>query len=356
MTKVKYNFSAGPAVLPDSVLRQIQQDVMDWKGTGISIISLNHRSQAFTDLAAKLHQDTRDIMQVPDNYKILWMQGGATMQFSAIPMNLLNGKTEADYVTTGNWSDEAILEGRRYCKVNIIGEGVEAAMAKKWKTSPNAAYVHYTINETSTGIELFHVPDTNDVPLVGDACSMLFARPLEISKFGLIYAAAQKNFGVAGLSCVIVRDDLIGHAMKETPKLLDYKLEADSKSIYNTPPTFAWYVASLILDWVNEQGGIHKVAELNRKKAYLLYDVIDQDDFYQNNIPDFCRSHMNITFQLPSQELLTMFLQEAEALGMSGLPGYRRYGGIRASLYSAMPLEGAQALADLMRSFRKHHG
>ena len=356
-----YNFSAGPSALPEDVLKQAQQELLDWHGLGLSIMEMSHRSKEFVAVATEAEQDLRDLMKIPDNYKVLFMQGGASSQFSMIPMNLLRGKTTADYINTGDWSIKAIKEASRYCDVNVVATTeadnfTSAPAQSELKLNPDAAYVHYTPNETIRGVEFDYIPDTGDVPLVADMSSNILSRPIDVSRFGMIYAGAQKNIGPAGLTVVIVREDLLGDVLPATPALYDYKVNADADSMLNTPPTFGWYLAGLVFKWLKAQGGVEAIAELNRRKAEKLYAAIDGNPFYSNPVAINSRSWMNVPFILANADLDKLFLQEAEEKGLLNLPGHRSVGGMRASIYNAVPEEGVDALIAFMQDFSQRHG
>ena len=356
-----YNFSAGPAALPEAVLQQAQNELLDWHGAGMSVMEMSHRGKEFTAIAAEAERDLRDLLAIPDKYKVLFMQGGATSQFAMVPMNLLRGRPGADYVNTGIWSKKAIKEAGRYGKVNVVASSEDQSFTTipafdSWQCDPEAAYLHYTPNETIGGLEFHSTPETGEVPLVADMSSTILSRPLDVSRFGLIYAGAQKNIGPAGLTIVIVRDDLIGQTLPGTPTMFDYKVHADSDSMNNTPPTFGWYLAGLVFKWLKEQGGLEAMAERNRRKAELLYGTIDQSDFYANPIDPNCRSWMNVPFTLADSELDGTFLKEAAAAGLVGLKGHRSVGGMRASIYNAIPEAGIEALVSFMNEFAARHG
>nr|CAA6813473.1 MAG: Phosphoserine aminotransferase (EC [uncultured Thiotrichaceae bacterium] len=351
-----FNFSAGPAVLPEVVLTQAQQELTDWQDTGMSVMEMSHRGKAFTSIAAQAESDLRELLAIPDNYKVLFLQGGASSQFSMIPMNLLRGKGKADYVNTGDWSRKAIAEAKRYADINIVasseaGNFTDIPDFAEWCCDPDAAYVHYTPNETIRGVEFNWIPDTGDVPLVADMSSTLLSRPFDVSRFGLIYAGAQKNIGPAGLTIVLVRDDLIGQTEVGTPTMFDYAVHAKAGSMYDTPPTYAWYMAGLVFQWLKEQGGLGAIAEINQRKAEKLYQAIDQSDFYSNPVSKACRSWMNVPFVLADSSLDQRFLAEAEAVGLSTLKGHRDLGGMRASIYNSMPEAGVDALIEFMHQF-----
>lgn len=356
-----FNFSAGPAVLPEPVLRQAADEMLDWGGTGQSVMEMSHRSKAFIDIHARAEADLRDLLAIPKNYKVLFMQGGAAGQFGIIPMNLLGDKKSADYVYTGQWSKKAISEAKKFCKVNVAASSEDqnfsyAPPQSAWKLDSNAAYVHYTSNETIGGVEFNWIPETGAVPLVADASSHILSRTLDVAKFGLIYAGAQKNIGPAGLTIVIVRDDLLGKAMPATPEVFNYKVQAEADSMINTPPTYAIYIAGLVFAWLKKQGGIVAIEKQNIAKAKLVYDYLDQSEFYQSPVAKQDRSRMNVPFRLKSESLDEAFLKGAKAAGLVELKGHRSVGGMRASIYNAMPLAGVQALVSYMQDFEKKQG
>ncbi|MEC7545516.1 MAG: 3-phosphoserine/phosphohydroxythreonine transaminase [Pseudomonadota bacterium] len=356
-----FNFCAGPAALPTAVLERAGGELADWHGTGMSIMEMSHRSKEFVSVAEKAEQDLRDLMSIPDNYKVLFMQGGASSQFTMIPMNLLRGGSKADYINTGQWSSKAIKEAKRFCEVNVAAstEGnnfTSAPSQAELNLSPDAAYVHYTPNETIGGVEFDYVPDTGGVPLVADYSSSILSEAIDVSKFGLIYAGAQKNIGPAGLCVVIVREDLLGNTIAGTPTMFDYKVAADNGSMYNTPPTYSWYLAGLVFEWLKEQGGVEAMAELNRRKAEKLYGFIDTNDFYANPVAKNNRSRMNVPFTLADAALDKTFLAESEQAGLMNLAGHRSVGGMRASIYNAVPEDGVDALIAFMADFAKRHG
>ncbi|EDY87720.1 phosphoserine aminotransferase [gamma proteobacterium HTCC5015] len=356
-----FNFSAGPAMLPEAVLKQAADEMLDWHGSGSSIMEMSHRGKEFVSVAAEAEQDLRDLMNIPDNYKVLFLQGGATAQFTAVPMNLLRGKTTADYINTGAWSKKAIAEAKRFCDVNVAASSEAQNFStvpdvSEWNLNPDAAYVHYTPNETIGGVEFDFIPDTGDVPLVADMSSTILSRPIDVSRFGVIYAGAQKNIGPAGVAVVIVRDDLIGELDPRSPGAYDYAKQADADSMLNTPPTYSWYLAGLVFKWLKAQGGLEKMGEINRAKAAKLYSVIDELDFYANPVEPRYRSWMNVPFTLANDELDKLFLEESAKLGLTTLKGHRSVGGMRASIYNAMPAEGVDALIQFMRDFAQKHG
>ncbi|MCP1674795.1 phosphoserine aminotransferase [Natronocella acetinitrilica] len=354
-----YNFSAGPAVLPEAVLRQAADEMLDWQGSGMSVMEMSHRGKEFVSIAAAAEKDLRDLLHVPDNYRVLFLQGGATGMFSAIPMNLLRGRKVADYVNTGSWSKKAIKEAGKYCEVNVAAAAPESELTipprANWKLSADAAYVHYCANETITGVEFHDIPAV-DAPLVADMSSTILSRPVEVSRFGLIYAGAQKNIGPAGLTLVIVRDDLIGECLPVTPGVWDFQAQAEADSMSNTPPTYSWYLAGLVFKWIKEQGGLAAIGELNQRKAGKLYAAIDASPFYSNPVDPACRSWMNVPFVLADAALDERFLAEARQAGLTTLKGHRSVGGMRASLYNAMPEAGVDALIEFMADFERRNG
>jgi phosphoserine aminotransferase len=355
-----FNFAAGPAVLPLEVLEQARDQLLDWQGLGMSVMEVSHRSKAFVAVAHEAEADLRPLLAVPANYKVLFLQGGATGQFDAIPLNLTQADSRADYVNTGAWSKKAIGAARRHCQVNVAADAAASGYndvppQSSWKLTPGACYLHYTPNETIGGVEFPFVPQSN-APLVADMSSTLLSRPIDVSRFGLIYAGAQKNIGPSGLCVVIVREDLIGRARPGTPAVWDFKAMADEGSMLNTPPTFAWYCAGLVFKWLLRQGSLAAMAERNRAKAQLLYDTIDSSaGFYRNPVAADCRSWMNVPFTLAEPALDPTFLGEARAGGLMNLEGHRSVGGMRASIYNAMTLAGVTALTDFMRDFARRH-
>jgi phosphoserine aminotransferase len=351
-----YNFSPGPAMLPLEVLEQVRGELTDWHGSGMSVTEVSHRSREFLAAAERCEADLRELLAIPSSYRVLFLQGGAQGQFAAVPLNLAPAGATVDYLDTGSWSRRAIDEAGHYARVVTVADGGgEKCRAipppATWRRSPAAAYLHYVANETISGVEFHFYPDSGAVPLVADCSSTLLSRPIAIERFGLIYAGAQKNLGIAGLTIVIVREDLLGRARPETPGVLNYTLQAAAGSMFNTPATFSWYVAGLVLQWVKRAGGIAAMAERNRAKAEMLYGYIDGSEFYRNEIAADCRSWMNVTFRLPNAELETRFAQEASAAGLTNLAGHRSVGGLRASIYNAMPLEGVASLVAFMRAF-----
>ena len=356
-----FNFSAGPATLPVEVLEQARDELLNWHGSGMSVMEMSHRGKEYMSIHAEAEADLRELMGIPANYKVLFLQGGATSQFAAIPMNLLRGKTSADYLNTGEWSKKAIKEAKKYGAVNVVASSEDknfsyAPTQDAWKLDPDAAYVHYTSNETIGGVELFWTPQTGDVPLVVDMSSNILSRPIDVSEFGLIYFGAQKNVGPAGLTIVIVRDDLLGQTVKGTPTMFDYKTHADNDSMYNTPPTYAIYIAGLVFKMLKAKGGLAAMEKTNRAKAQLLYDALDASSFFVSPVARENRSLMNIPFTLKDASLDDEFIKAAKARGIIQIKGHRSVGGMRASIYNAMPIEGVKALVELMKDFEKQHG
>jgi phosphoserine aminotransferase len=355
-----FNFSAGPAALPAEVLGQLREEMLDWHGQGMSVMEMSHRGKAFVGIAQQAEADLRELLAVPANYRVLFLQGGATAQFAAIPYNLTTPDSVADYVNTGAWSKKAIGEAKRYCKVNVAADagGNYSTVPERagWKLTPGAAYVHYTPNETIGGVEFHSVPDVGDVPLVADMSSTILSRPIDVSRFGVIYAGAQKNIGPAGLVVVIVREDLLGRARPDTPTVFDWKAMAADGSMLNTPATYSWYVAGAVFQWIKRQGGLAAMERHNRAKAEKLYAVIDGSGFYRNPVAKDARSWMNVPFVLPNADLDKPFLEGAKAAGLVALEGHRSVGGMRASIYNAMPMAGVEALVEYMKEFQRRHG
>lgn len=356
-----YNFSAGPAALPLSVLERARDELIDFAGCGMSIMEVSHRGGEFREVARACEERLRRLLGIGEDYRILFLQGGAQMQFSAIALNLLPEGGSADYVDTGSWSAKAIAEAARYGEVNVVASSkandyFSIPPPDEWRRDPGAAYLHYTPNETIGGVEFHFVPDGNGVPVVADMSSTILSRPLDVSRFGLIYAGAQKNIGIAGLTVVIVHESLLGRARASTPALLNYKVQADSGSMANTAPTFAWYMAGLVFAWLEEQGGLEVMAQRNRCKAETLYACLDASNFYANPVAEECRSWMNVPFTLADETLDPVFLAEASAAGLSGLKGHRSMGGMRASIYNAMTQEGVEALVAFMQDFEHRKG
>jgi len=357
-----FNFSAGPATLPEAVLKQAQDEMLDWHGSGMSVMEMSHRGKEFMSIAAEAEQDLRKLMSIPENYKVLFLQGGASTQFAMVPMNLLAGKDSADYLLTGHWSKKAVAEAKRFSKVNVAvdtsgNKFTDIPEQSEWTLDKNAAFVHYTPNETIAGVEFQDIPDVGDVPLVADMSSEIISRPIDVSRFGVIYAGAQKNIGPAGLTIAIVRDDLIGKAGDNVPAMLNYQTFAENDSMYNTPPTYAWYIAGLVFKWVLDKGGVEAMAKINQDKAGKLYDAIDNSGgFYRNPVAVKYRSLMNVPFVLKDDALDKEFLSEAGEAGLAQLKGHRSVGGMRASIYNAMPEAGIDALVNFMQDFMKRKG
>ena len=356
-----YNFSAGPAVLPKDVLKQAREELLDWHGSGMSVMEMSHRGKEFLSIAGQAEADLRELLSIPDNYRVLFLQGGATSQFAMVPLNLLRGKQQADYINTGAWSKKAIAEAGRYCEVNVAASAEDSRFSsipafETWQLNRDAAYVHYTPNETIGGVEFHWVPDTGDVPLVADMSSTILSRPIDVSRYGVIYAGAQKNIGPAGLTVVIVRDDLIGNTLAGTPSMYDYQLHADNGSMLNTPPTYGWYLAGLVFAWLKQQGGLDAMAEINRRKSGHLYAVVAGSAFYNSPVDVDCQSWMNVPFTLADADLDSEFLAQARTAGLLNLKGHRSVGGMRASIYNAMPEAGVAALIDFMGEFERTHG
>jgi len=346
-------------VLPLEVLEQAQAELPDWQASGMSVMEISHRSKAFMQVAAEAEADLRDLLSIPPHYKVLFMQGGASAHFSLVPMNLAATQSTVDYLNTGHWSQRAIAEAQRYCTVHVAGDAggsyTRVPPQSELRFSEAAAYVHYTPNETISGVEFGYEPQTGGAPLVADMSSSILSQPIDVGKFGLIYAGAQKNIGPSGLAVVIVRDDLIGHARPETPRVFDYRAIADNQSMLNTPPTFAWYMAGLVFKWLKKGGGLAAMAARNRIKSQTLYAAIDGSPLYRNSLAKDARSRMNVTFTLAKPELDRPFVAEAAAAGLHGLAGHRVSGGMRASIYNAMPLAGVEALIAFMREFENRY-
>lgn len=362
MSKI-FNFSAGPAMLPTAVMEQAKSEFCNWQGLGVSVMEVSHRSPEYVAMAATAEQDLRDLMDIPDNYKVLFCHGGGRGQFASVPLNLLGDKLDADYILTGQWSKLAVIEAKKHARISetdimtTTSEGkITVKPSAEWPINAGAAYLHYCPNETIEGIEIFDVPETGVVPLVADMSSTILSRPIDVSKFAIIYAGAQKNIGPAGLSIVIVREDLIGYARKTIPSIFDYAVQAKTDSMFNTPPTYAWYLAGLVFKWLKEQGGLVEVEKNNIAKATLLYNFIDYSNFYSNNIDKSVRSRMNVPFTLANEDLNDTFLAEAKKAGLLTLKGHKLVGGMRASIYNAMPIEGVQALVDFMQVFENKNG
>ncbi len=356
-----YNFSSGPAILPESVLAIAREEMLSWHGRGYSIMEASHRSPEFVAIMDETEELLRELLSIPGYYRVLLLQGGAHLQFSMVPLNLLGPKFHADYVFSGIWSSKAAEEARRFCEVKVVADNAAGGHATlpqqdELRLDPAAAYVHYCSNETINGLEFSYVPDTGSVPLVADMSSHFLSRTIDVTRFGLIYASAQKNLGPAGLTVVIVRADLVGHCSPRWPTMLDYRTHADAQSSYNTPPTYAVYIANLVLNWLKEQGGLAAIERQNMEKSGLLYAAIDRSGFYTNRISVRDRSRMNVPFSLADARLDAVFLDEAEQHGLVQLKGHRLLGGMRASIYNAMPVAGVCALVDFMQEFERRHG
>ena len=353
-----FNFSAGPAMLPAEVLSRAGDEILDWHGSGMSVMEMSHRGKEFIGIAADAEKDLRELLAIPASYKVLFLAGGATLQFAQVPLNLLAGKGKADYVATGEWSNKAIKEAKAFCDVHIAASSEDKKFTyapKEWDVRKDAAYVHFCSNETIGGVEYHSVPQAT-VPIVADASSHFMSRPIEVAKYGLIYAGAQKNVGPAGLTIVIVREDLIGSAEKHTPSVMDYKKQAEAESMLNTPPTYSIYIAGLVFKWLKALGGVAEIERRNMAKAKLLYDFLDATTFYGNPVANEDRSRMNVPFTLRDAKLEEEFLKGASKAGMVQLKGHRSVGGMRASIYNAMPIAGVQRLVEYMREFEKKHG
>ncbi|MFJ5452056.1 3-phosphoserine/phosphohydroxythreonine transaminase [Pectobacterium jejuense] len=361
MTQI-FNFSAGPAMLPVEVLRRAEQELCNWNGLGTSVMEISHRSKEFMQVAAESEQDLRDLLKIPSNYKVLFCHGGARAQFAAVPLNLLGERSTADYIDGGYWAHSAINEAEKYCTPNVIdvktrvGDLRGIKPMREWKLSDDAAFVHYCPNETIDGIAIEEEPDFGDKIVVADYSSSILSRRIDVSRYGVIYAGAQKNIGPAGLTLVIVREDLLGKARCELPSILDYQVLADNDSMFNTPPTFAWYLSGMVFKWLKEYGGLAEMEKRNQEKADLLYSAIDGNDFYRNDVAVANRSRMNVPFLLADSALDKVFLEESVAAGLHALKGHRVVGGMRASIYNAMPLEGVKALTEFMADFARRHG
>ena len=355
-----FNFSAGPAVLPQPVLEKARDEMLDWHGSGMCVMEMSHRGKEFISIHAHAEATLRELLAVPSNYKVLFLQGGAIAENAIVPMNLLRGRGVADYINTGEWSKKSIKEAKKYCKVNVAASSEEKNFSyiprrETWKLSKDAAYVHICSNETIGGVEYHWIPQTGEIPLVADMSSNILSRPVDVSAYGLIYAGAQKNIGPAGLTIVIVRDDLIGQPLPFTPSAFDYQQQAENDSMLNTPPTYAIYIAGLVFDWLKQQGGLAEIEKRNIAKAALLYDYLDQSSLFISPVDKRDRSRMNVPFKLLDESLDEQFLKGAQQRGMLQLKGHRSVGGMRASIYNAMPIEGVKALVGYMREFEKSH-
>lgn len=356
-----YNFSAGPAMLPLEVLERAQAELLDWGGSGMSVMEVSHRGKAFVECAAAAEASLREVMGISDDYACLFLQGGAFGQFAAIPQNLSAPGQTVEFLNTGDWSKKAMAEAKKYADVRVIADESGSNFTRlpqqgSFTVSPDAAYLHYTPNETIRGVEFTYIPDAGDVPIVADMSSTILSRPVDVSRFGVIFAGAQKNMGPSGMVVVIVRKDLLGKARPQTPTVWDWTVQTPADSMINTPPTFAWYLLGLVLDWIKGTGGLEAMAERNKAKADLLYGHIDGSDFWSNPVDPAARSWMNVPFLVHDKELEKPFVSEATAAGLTNLAGHRSVGGMRASIYNAMPLEGVQALVDFMKEFERTHG
>lgn len=356
-----YNFNAGPATLPEEVLDVIDAELHDWQGSGMSVLEMSHRSTEFTAIATQAEADVRALLAVPSDYHVLFLQGGATAQFAMVPLNLLRGKSRVSYLVTGEWSRKAVEEARLFCTVDIAASSEAERFTtvpprETWQIHPDSAYFHYTSNETIHGVQLPAMPMIDSIPVVCDMSSDILSRPVAVGRYGLIYAGAQKNLGVAGVTVIIVRPDLVGAPQAGTPSLWQYHLQAKQHSMLNTPPTFSWYVLGLVCQWLRRQGGVAAIAERNQRKAERLYAAIDASTLYRNPVQPVYRSRMNVPFILARPELETEFLRDARAAGLVGLQGHRSVGGMRASIYNAMPEQGVDALITVMQDFEQRHG
>jgi len=356
-----FNFSAGPAALPVEVLEQVRDELLDWHGIGASVMEISHRGKIFLGIAQQAEADLRELLSIPSSYKVLFLQGGATAQFAGVPLNLAAPGSTADYVNTGAWSKKAIGEAKKFCRVNVAADAAALKYTsippqREWRASRDAAYLHYTPNETISGVEFHWVPETGSVPLVADFSSTILSRPIDVARFGAIYAGAQKNMGPPGLAVVIVREDLLGRARSDVPAVLDWAAMAADGSMLNTPASLSWYVAGLVFQWLKRRGGVAAMERVNREKAAKLYAAIDGSSMYRNAIDPACRSWMNVTFTLDRPELDADFLEGAKGAGLMGLAGHRSVGGMRASIYNAMTMTGVDALIDYMRDFERRRG
>lgn len=361
MTERIFNFSAGPAVIPVPVLEEAQRDMLSLPGVGMSVMEISHRSKTFDEIIGRAESGLRELMGIPSNYHILFLQGGASLQFSMVPMNFLPGEGSADYVLTGSWGKKALKEAKKVGGVNVAATMADGGFTRvpsreEMSLNPHAAYVHMTSNETIEGVQWKHEPNVGDVPLVSDASSDILSRALDVNKYAIIYAGAQKNMGPSGVTLVILRDDLLQRIPENLPTMLDYRIHVENKSLYNTPNTWGIYILSLVCKWLQEKGGLAGMERENKQKAQLIYDAIDATDFYRGHADVDCRSTMNVTFRLPAEELEKKFVSEATALGLDGLKGHRSVGGIRASIYNAFPREGCEALVSFMKDFERRNG
>lgn len=356
-----YNFSAGPAALPEAVLRQAREELLEWGSARASVMEISHRGAAFMALARQSEQDLRDLMAIPSNYRILFMQGGATQHFAQIPMNLARQDQSADYVISGAWGEKALAEAKPYVQARVCASSSDGGFRdvpgrEDWQPDPNAAYLHYTTNETIHGVQFHDVPQVGEVPLVADMSSDILSGPIDVSRFGLIYAGAQKNIGASGLVILVVRDDLLERQPRQMAKIFRYAEHAKADSLFNTPNTFGWYLAALVFQWLKGEGGLAAVAQRNGRKAELLYRTIDESGFYRNPVSVRARSRMNVPFFLADDALDALFLKEADAADLIGLKGHRVLGGMRASIYNATSMQAVEVLVDFMRDFAKRHG
>jgi phosphoserine aminotransferase len=357
-----FNFSAGPAALPETVLTQVREELLEWKGERASVMEVSHRGQAFIDMAAECERDLRELMEIPDDYHVLFLQGGATTLLALLPLNLAGPKASADYLLTGHWGEKALENSKPSLKTRVAASAKEGGYrgippVSEWQLDPKAAFVHYTPNETIHGVEFHEVPEVGEVPLVADFSSSLLSEPVGVSRFGVIYGGAQKNLGPAGIAIAIVRKDLLGKHKRKLPPIFDLENQAKNDSMFNTPPTLSWYIVGLVLKWLKELGGATAIGVRNARKAELLYNAIDgSEGYYRNHVDPAARSRMNVPFVLHDAALDKLFLKEAEAAGLLGLKGHRALGGMRASIYNAMPMNGVQALVDFMVDFQADHG
>ena len=355
-----YNFSAGPAMLPKPVLLKIQEELIDYQNSKASVMEISHRGVDFMEAAKKSEKDLRSLLTIPDHYKVLFLQGGASSQFSMVPINLLRGGTKANYANTGHWSVKAIAEAKRYCDVNVCTDNsgnnfTNIEDFQNWKIDEDASYLHYTPNETIAGLEFDYIPDVS-MPIAADMSSTILSREIDVSKYGVIYAGSQKNIGPSGLTIVIVREDLIGSVIDGQPKLFDYATQANNDSMFNTPATFPWYAAGRVFEWLKEQGGLSAIQKINKTKAETLYRAIDNSDFYSNPVSVKYRSWMNVPFLLADEKLNSVFLERSKDADLLALKGHRSVGGMRASIYNAMPQDGVDALVSFMKDFEKDFG
>ena len=355
-----YNFSAGPAALPLQVLEQIQAEALNWQGTGMSVMEISHRSKQFIELAERAEFNLRNILLIPENYSVIFPQGGATMQMSMVPLNLSASDEIANYIVTGSWGKKAAAEAAKFCKVNIAADTSDKNYTyipkeSTWTNNENAVYTHYTPNETIAGVEFNFIPDSK-APIVADMSSNILSQPIDINRFGVIYAGAQKNIGPAGITLVIIKNSLLDKYRKNTPHLMTWKSYAETLSMTNTPPTFAWYVADIVFQWIIEQGGVEKIAVINSRKSKKLYDSIDKSDFYSNPVSKDCRSKMNVPFILANSKLDDLFLKQSHSAGLTNLKGHRSVGGMRASIYNAVSEKAVDTLIEFMLEFERTNG